>query len=163
MYNISCMTATAHALVAGAIAVKIGNPLLAIPLAIASHFVMDCIPHWDFGTHWRSRAKHTTGAYAIIDTLVGITVAYFLFSAKMETLPLLATIIAGVLPDWLETPWYIFFANQKKHEPGVKAGFWERVTYGIYKLENQFHTKAEFPFGAATQLATVAFFLLILQ
>lgn len=163
MYNIKRMTATAHALVAGAIAARVGNPFIAVPLAIASHFIMDCVPHWDFGTHWRSRSKTATGTYAIIDTLVGITVAYFLFSAKVEVVPLMATVIAGVLPDWLETPWYIFFAHQKKHEPGTKAGFWEHVTFNIYKLENQFHAKAEFPFGAITQLATVAFFLLILQ
>ncbi|HUD10106.1 MAG TPA: hypothetical protein VMR28_00340 [Candidatus Saccharimonadales bacterium] len=39
------MTATNHALTGAVIGLSIGNPLLAIPLAFASHFVLDGIPH----------------------------------------------------------------------------------------------------------------------
>lgn len=40
------MLVTPHA-VAGATAGKlIGNPLVAIPVAIASHFILDRVPHW---------------------------------------------------------------------------------------------------------------------
>lgn len=157
------MTATAHALVAAAIARAIPNPYLSIPLAFGSHFIMDAIPHWDFGTNWRTRSKKMTGALAIAETTLGITVAYFLFAGKVEPLPLLLTIMAGELPDWLEAPYYIFFASQDKKGPEKKAGFWERLTYRIYKLENVFHTKASYPFGVFTQVATVAFFLLLLK
>lgn len=157
------MTATAHALVAGAIYRAIPNPMLSVPLACASHFIMDAVPHWDLGTAWRSRSKKMTGILAIAETVLGITVAYFLFHGKGSGIPLLATIVASEIPDWLEAPWYIFFAHQNKHAPGPHAGFWETLTYRIYRLENVFHAKAGFLFGVATQIVTVAFFLLLLN
>ena len=156
------MTATAHALVSGAIYRAIPNPALAIPLAFASHFIMDGVPHWDFGTHWRARSKFQTGTLAILETVLGITLAYFLFQGKGNGLQLMATICAGELPDWMEAPWYIFFASKNKSAPGKDAEFWEKCSFKIYELENVFHTKAEFPFGLYTQVATVAFFLVLL-
>lgn len=158
------MTATAHAVVAGAIAAKFtGDPATAMVLALSSHYVMDCVPHWDFGTNWRLRSKEMTGALAIADTLLAFTVAYFLYGGKVAFFPLTMVISFSLLPDWLETPWYIFFANQKKHEPGPRASMWERMAYAIYKIPNAFHTKAQFPFGLVTQIATVAFFLILLR
>jgi hypothetical protein len=157
------MTATAHALVAGAIARAVPNPYLAIPLAITSHFIMDAIPHWDIGTSWRTRSKAVTGALAIGETVLGITLAYFLFRGKVETPLLLSTIIASELPDWLEAPWYIFFAHKNKNGITKKSGFWERCTYRIYRRENMVHAKADVPFGLITQIVAVAFFLLLLH
>jgi hypothetical protein len=156
------MTATAHALVSGAIVAAIPNPAISLPLVFASHFIMDAVPHWDFGTNWRSRSKFDTGAIAILDTVIGFTVAYFVFGGKVNLPILLSAAILGNLPDWLEAPYYIFFASQNKKSPTEKASIWEKITYRIYKLENVFHTKATFPFGVFTQVATVAFFLLIL-
>ncbi|SRR4030042_7148199 len=156
------MTATAHALVSAAIARSVPNPYLAIPLAITSHFIMDAVPHWDIGTDWRSRSKTMTGALAIGETVLGITLAYFLFRGKVETPLLLSTIIVGELPDWLEAPWYIFFAQKNKHGISKKSGFWEKLTYRMYRRENIFHSKADLPFGLITQIGIVAFFLLLL-
>lgn len=157
------MTATAHALVAGFIASKIPDPVLATTLSFSSHFVMDAIPHWDIGTNWRTRAKSVTGILAVCDTVIGITVTYFVFYGKVPFLVLTLAMIASLLPDWLETPWYIFFAHPKKHAPSDNAGFLEKFAYKIYKTENLFHTKAQFPFGLLTQIATVLFFLVLLK
>lgn len=156
------MTATAHALVAGAIYRAIPDPTISIPLAFVSHFIMDAVPHWDFGTNWRDRSKTTTGLFAIGETAFGITLAYFLFLGKGNSIPLLATIAASELPDWLETPWYIFFARQNKHKPEKGAGFWERICYRIYRLENSFHAKAGLPMGLLSQIGVVSFFLILL-
>ena len=157
------MTATAHALVAGAIASKFTDPVTASALALTSHFIMDAVPHWDVGTNWRKRSKNATGLFAIIETVVGILVAYYFFGSR-ASFPLLSlAIFFSLLPDWLETPWYIFFAGQKKHEPSKNAGMWEKLTFRIYKTENAFHTKAQFPFGVITQIATVIFFLVLLK
>jgi hypothetical protein len=40
------MTATNHALTGAIIGLTVGNPWLAIPLAFASHFVLDALPHY---------------------------------------------------------------------------------------------------------------------
>lgn len=157
------MTATAHALVAGAIFNRFPDPITASTLAFGSHYIMDSIPHWDFGTNWRRRSKTVTGLLAIADTLMAFTVAYILYAGKMGVIPVTIVTIAALLPDWLETPWYIFFAHQKKHEPGQHANSWEQIAYAIYKLPNIFHAKAQFPLGLFTQVATVAFFLMLLK
>lgn len=41
------MTAPNHALTGALIGLSVSNPLLALPLAFASHFVCDAIPHYD--------------------------------------------------------------------------------------------------------------------
>lgn len=157
------MTATAHALVAGAIAAHFSDPVTAATIAFTSHFVMDSIPHWDFGTDWRNRPKHETGALAITETLFGIGIALIFFRSTVALPLLMLTIIASVLPDWLETPWYIFFAKADKHGPAKRAGVMERLTYGLYKIPNVFHSKTSLPFGLVTQVVTVIFFLSLLK
>jgi hypothetical protein len=157
------MTALSHALVAAAIAGKIHNIYLDSILAVCSHFVLDSIPHWDFGTNWKFRPKWVTGTISISETLIGITVAYFLFIGKAQPVPLLVTIILSIIPDWLEAPWYIFFANKNKTKPSKTAGNFEKFCYGIYKFENRFHNKAGFPLGVITQIATVGLFIIILR
>lgn len=156
------MTATAHALVAGAIASKFSDPVTAGMIALTSHFVMDSIPHWDFGTNWRNRSKHSTGLYASLETAFGIGLALWLFHALVPLPLLLITIIASLLPDWLETPWYIFFAESNKLEPAKNAGLLEKIAFGFYKLPNIFHSKTHLPLGIATQVVTVIFFIVLL-
>ncbi len=157
------MTATAHALVAGAIASRFGDPVTATLLAFTSHYVMDSIPHWDFGTNWRSRPKRVTGMLAIAETVFGIGMSYAFFGAYLPFAAWAVAVIAAVGPDWLETPWYIFFAKRDKHEPGNRAGITEKSAYAFYKLPNVFHAKAQLPLGLVTQVVTVAFFLLLLS
>lgn len=157
------MTATAHALVAGAIVQAFPAPGISVPLAFVSHFVMDFVPHWDFGTNWRDRPKKITGLLASAETILGITLAYFVFREKAPLVPLFATIIASELPDWLEAPWYMFFAHHTKHAPYQNAGFWEKLTYTIYRTENKFHSKTGLPWGILTQILTVSFFFILLR
>lgn len=157
------MIAIVHALVGASIASKVADPVTGSALALTSHFFMDCIPHWDFGTHWRKRPKCMTGVVASLDTIIGITLAYLLFGGKVSTPYLLFAVILSLLPDWMETPWYIFFATPQKQKPSTKAGFFEKLTFGIYKIENAFHSKAKFPLGIITQVVTLAFFLLLLK
>lgn len=155
--------ATAHTLVAGAIATKGGDPALALTLSFASHFLLDSIPHWDFGTNWRKRTKGTTGIFAILDTTVGFALAWILFSPTVAPLLLLGCLFLSVLPDWLESPWYIFFADPNHKGPKTNAGVLERLCYGVYALTNKVHTRGTFPWGLFSQIATVTFFLLALQ
>lgn len=157
------MTATAHALVSGAIAAHFSDPVTASLLSLGSHYIMDSIPHWDFGTNWRQRSKQTTGIFAITETIAGMALSYYFFGAHISFFRWFLCVIFGLLPDWLETPWYIFFAHHKKQEPGESAGFWENVSYAFYKVPNIFHSKAQLPLGLITQVLTVLFFLVVLK
>jgi len=160
-YN-SHMTATAHALVAGAIATHFAAPEAAIPIALTSHFIMDSIPHWDFGTSWRNRSKTQTGMFAIAETLFGISLAVFFYHTTVALPLLLLTIVASLLPDWLEAPWYIFFAKTNTHGVSKKSGLLEKISYGFYKIPNIFHSRASLLLGVLTQVVTVWFFLAVL-
>lgn len=157
------MLATVHALVGASIANVVPNPAIGLSLSLTSHFIIDCIPHWDFGTHWRKRPKFITGTLSIADTVIGITLAYLLFAGKVSTGYLLLSIALSLLPDWLETPWYIFFAKAKKLRPSRNAGIWEQLAFFVYKLENRFHAKTDAPLGIFTQIVALAFFLLLLR
>jgi hypothetical protein len=158
------MTATAHTLIAGAIAAHIQNPYLAGILSLGSHFVVDSIPHWDLGTNWKMRPKWATGVYAISENLIGITVAYFLYAQKVSPVPLLIIICLSVLPDWMESPWYIFYAPKDTTSPSENDGIARKLTYSIYKIENYFHTKTtNMILGILTQIFTVLFFTLLLH
>lgn len=157
------MTATAHALIAGAIASRFPQPITATILSFASHYVLDCVPHWDFGTNWRLRPKQITGILAIGETIIGICLASLIYRQTAAPITLATAIFASLLPDWLETPWYILFAKRDRKGPPPQAGLFERFTYRIYKIQNLFHTKTQLPIGLLTQVLTVGFFLFLLK
>jgi len=152
------MTASAHAIVGAALATVIKDPLTLSLASLTSHFVMDCIPHWDFGTNWRSRAKTVTGLLAAADTIIGITLAYLLFWGKAPVSLLTIGILFSELPDWMEAPWFLFFAKGRDHIT-KKDEFWKRTCYGIYKFQSRFHVKAQLPFGGITQILIIIFAL----
>lgn len=156
------MLATTHAIVAGTIATQTQDITSAVSLSFISHFILDAIPHWDIGTNWRGRPKWVTGVLAILDTVVGFALTIFLFHQSVALFILIPAIAASMLPDWLETPWYIFFAAPNKKKPKARASFWEKLCFRIYKMENTVHAKTSFSFGIITQLTTIAFFLILL-
>jgi len=110
---------TPHAIVGAAIASKIPNPLISLPLAFASHFVLDRVPHWNphLNTELKNHGKVTEKSKQII-ALDVVTALTFGISISFMNLPdqnaainvLLGSFIA-VLPDLIEGPY--FFWNIK--------------------------------------------------
>lgn len=95
------MTATNHALTGALIATVVGQPLLAIPLAFASHFACDVIPH--FGTNMKFGSTHMFVRLGV-DGLVAILLALFLISRGVHNPFFLAVSgFAAMSPDlaWL--------------------------------------------------------------
>lgn len=157
------MIAIAHALVAGAIAAKVPNPLIAAPLALGSHFILDSVPHWDFGTDWKKRAKFITGILGIADTIAGFVIAWLVFGSHVHTVLLFLCVTVSLLPDWLEAPLYIFFVQPGKEKIRKHAGVMERFFHGVYTVTNIFHTKTTFVWGVLSQIVVVALILWVLQ
>lgn len=53
------MLTTPHAAAGIALGAVLGNPVLTIPAAVASHFLLDCVPHWQetlapYNPTWRT-------------------------------------------------------------------------------------------------------------
>lgn len=102
------MLSIAHALTGAFIATKVHNPLLAVPLILASHYIEDWVLHWDVGTGLTkgTRKIHTAILLELGDlALTGILLYSFFQSGQtmFQTSAWLGGIIA-LLPDFLEAP-----------------------------------------------------------
>ncbi len=147
------MTATAHALVGGAIAASISNPALALPLAALSHPLLDMIPHWDLGNGWRGKNKVTLFAESVLDLTLGIILAFFIFGRNIDPLYLLSCIFFSEIWDILMMPYLLF---NWKFPPFSSA----------YEIQHkiQKHAKLTFlPWGILTQIASVGGVVLVLR
>ncbi|OGH02245.1 MAG: hypothetical protein A2798_03935 [Candidatus Levybacteria bacterium RIFCSPHIGHO2_01_FULL_37_17] len=140
------MTATGHAVIGTVIAAKIGNPSVAIPIAIASHFAADLLPHWDTGYHRRHESKTRFFLNTAFDVLLSFVLSYFiikfLFVQTSINYAFLMVFMAQ-LPDWLTAP-YVFF--DIKYPPFT----W------IYMLQKKFDRKKDLPWGFMNQVAILA-------
>lgn len=138
------MTATSHAVVGTVIAAKIGDPALAIPIAIASHVLLDSIPHWDTRTNGNGRKDTKTLVKTIYDFLIGLILSYlivFLLFPRTSLAYTFIIIIAAQLFDWLTVPYLFLGANSP-------------FKY-MYKFQKLFDRKLDKPWGIITQVATV--------
>lgn len=139
------MTATGHALIGTVIAAKIGNPAIAAPLALASHFLADAFPHWDTGTHGREKTREKFILESFMDVILGFSLSYLLIVfvfPETNIVYAFTMIILAQLPDWLTAP-YLFFN---------KRG----VFHAVYKLQKVFDNRLDKPWGFINQVAVIA-------
>lgn len=145
------MTATAHALVGGAIAAAIPNPAIGITLSAASHPVLDLIPHWDFGWGWRKKTKITLFLQASFDLILGFVLAYILFGQGINFWYFLACVFVSEAWDMAEAPYW--FLN------------WRFPPFSwIYNIQSKMQGKTKtMEMGILTQVLTISILVLILQ
>lgn len=104
------MLSISHALTGAFIAYKLPNPILYIPLVLASHYIEDWILHWDVGTGLSngSRKRSTAFFLELIDlAIAGILVLVLFRTDPLSLLPaphVLFGAFLGLLPDFLEAP-----------------------------------------------------------
>ena len=104
------MLATPHMLAGAAIGKLLRRPNLAWPVAFASHFVLDIVPHLDshrlFG-HPTGGLTRAEVAMAAVDTLVGIALVCWVAWGQSDRRLLLFAAFFGLLPDFLDNiPWF---------------------------------------------------------
>ncbi len=146
------MTATAHALVGGAIAAAIPDPLIGVSLSFISHPLLDLIPHWDFGIGWRGKNKFTLFTESSLDLLLGIVLAYFLFGKAVNPFYFLGCIAASESWDVMTMPYLLFN--------------WKFPPFStVYKIQHtiQLKAKASFVWGILTQIGTVYATVMLLR
>lgn len=139
------MTATAHALVGGAIAASISNPAIALPLASISHPLLDMIPHWDLGNGWRGKNKVTLFLESCLDLAFGIALAFLIFGRNVDPVYFLLCIFFSEVWDFLMMPYLLFN--------------WKFVPFSTaYEIQHKIQKHAKLsilPWGIITQAATV--------
>jgi hypothetical protein len=151
------MLETPHVAVGAAIAATVPNPLLAIPLCLASHFILDKIPHWNPHTFTETQKygypKKQTFAIAIFDittaTLLGFSLAYLALPNTNQALLILACCFVSVLPDVIKYPYFVF--------KWARKGLMEKYVLWERKLQED----APLIPGILTQAATIIISLLI--
>ena len=115
------MLETPHVALGAAIAFKIGNPYLAIPLALTSHFILERVPHWN--PHLNTEMKkygHLTNKTRLIiavDTTLalglGIIIALKALPNSSLSLLVIASSFTAILPNLMESPYFIFGIKNK--------------------------------------------------
>lgn len=110
------MTAVNHSVMGAIIAVSVQQPILALPLALASHFLLDALPH--FGAH--TVAKSTSREFrAVLLTDAFLTSAFMVtitFAGYRAGLPIwLAP--TGAMLGWLpDVMWYKHYRSDLRGE-----------------------------------------------
>ncbi len=146
------MTATAHALIGGAIAASVPDPALGISLSAISHPIVDMIPHWDFGWGWRQKTKITLFSQALFDLGLGFVLAYLLFGQYMHNFWYFAlAVFFSEVWDMLEAPYWFFG--------------WKFPPFGwIYNIQSRMQGKTKtMEMGILTQAATILGLVFVLQ
>lgn len=103
-----------HVLVGGAIAIKVGNPALALPLAFASHFVLDLVPHWNPPIYKQMKENGRVGKKMTIliflESSLALVSGLFIALLSLPDINRAIIILLGaflaVLPDVVEIPYY---------------------------------------------------------
>lgn len=116
------MLETPHVLVGAAIGTTVANPYLALPISLASHFVLDKVPHWnphlntDLEKSGRVSRKNTLFviADASLALLSGTMIASLGLPDKRAFVFVLLSCLVAVLPDVVEAPHY-FLNLRNKH------------------------------------------------
>jgi hypothetical protein len=108
------MLETPHVAVGVAIASKIPNPLISIPLVLASHFLLDMTPHWNphinreikkYGAPTK-QSVNIIRADSVIALILGSAIAFHAEPNTMQVFNILACSFVSVLPDVVEIPYY---------------------------------------------------------
>ena len=107
------MILTPHLLLGAAIASRISNPFLALPLAFLSHFLLDVLPHDDYSIE-NIKEKHWDKAFfdflkVFGDIAFGFLLLY-LFSGKEAII--FAGALAAIVPDGITLVSIIFPKNK---------------------------------------------------
>ena len=146
------MLETPHVAVGIAIASKFPNPWIAIPLAFASHFVLDKVPHWNphlyTETQKTGHPSNQSTAIAVADIglslILGFSYAFKALPSTNAAMLILACSFAAVLSDVIKYPYYYFNWRYK----------W-LVKWVNFERSMQIDAKSIF-WGLTTQVAVVA-------
>lgn len=146
------MLETPHVALGVAIATNFPNPWIAIPLAFASHFVLDHVPHWNphIFTETQKIGKPSKKSTAIVCVdvalalLLGSFFAYRALPNNSLAILILACSLTAVLSDLIKYPYYYLKFRSRWMVKWVK-----------FERSMQVDTKTMF-WGVVTQLTVIA-------
>ena len=162
------MTLTTHAVIAAAITRPLmrAHPALILLVGIATHYLSDAVPHWDYGVrslvqkdtqkkrlNWYGGTAKRDFLWIIGDFIVGFSLVYLWVRphSREEFLWVIFSVAGGMLPDLLQ---------------GINLSLKSQPLRPLQKLHDFFHTRIKlgrYPlFGIPFQLAIYALFTWLL-
>jgi hypothetical protein len=137
------MLTTPHLLVGAAIGSQLGNPYVVVPAAVASHFVLDSVPHLMGIVEVHDLDKKDL-AFVASDVIFGVSLVYIfsLLSPNPELIYLGA--FSSMIPDFHHTFQALFGPNRLKKYTHLHMKFHYKKKMGLLP-------------GMATQILTVIF------
>lgn len=140
------MTATGHAVIGTLIAATMPNPLIAIPVAVASHVAADLFPHWDPGTNRDKKHHDRFFAEGVLDVGLSFIITFALIILLFPNTNLLYAYLIVLFAqsfDWASAP-YVFF---KIKNPPIFLWF--------YRLQKTFDNRLDKPWGIIGQVVVL--------
>lgn len=147
-YNQSIMVLTTHSIAGAAFAGLLAtDPALAFTVGLASHYLLDSIPHWEYELASKTNDDEldfkfgTAGFFSdiskiVFDLILGLAISYYLFVtlAGFSWLVVFAGVVGGVLPDFLQ----FFYAEHK-----IKILAVTQKIHDYFHAENRPYKKAQ--------------------
>ncbi|MCA9388869.1 hypothetical protein KC644_03880 [Candidatus Berkelbacteria bacterium] len=107
-YNIAVMYITPHVLAGTAVGLAVGDPVLGFLGGMASHYILDAVPHTDSGTwhFYESFTSHRVDTRDFAAGIIDLSLAIFGFVWLAGSAPLVAPApiwgaLGGAAPDLL--------------------------------------------------------------
>lgn len=128
------MTATNHALSGALIGLSITNPVVALPAALASHFILDAVPHFGIKFHESDKKRRFFHGYLLVDASLLTVIIVALYLGGAGWLAFACLFLAGC-PDFVQAYKYLFkpeFRKRPTHEH-----WFTRFHKGIQKSETE--------------------------
>jgi hypothetical protein len=120
-YDSNIVLETPHVVVGAAIASRVTNPVLSLPLVLGSHFILDMIPHWNphLSSEVEKSGKPSRQSVNIViaDASLALIAGFLIASRALpniaHTVTILLSCFISVLPDIVEGP-YFFLGQRNK-------------------------------------------------
>ncbi len=144
------MILVTHAIVGAGVAQLFPNhPILGFTAGVASHYLSDMVPHWDYGKYFSSIKEKNNGSLTVLDrvvigpkffleasivvldTLLGFILAWFFWHSSLfaNTSLVILGATAGMSPDYLQ----------------ILYGFWQnKITASLQKFHSFTHCPDKF-------------------
>lgn len=145
------MTATNHALTGAIIGLVVGQPLIALPAAVASHFVCDALPH--FGSNTPQKIIKTTGFRNYLIMEVGLCFLLVLLLALLQPQHWLLAAVCAFLAASPDLLWINKYLKARRGEPWKPSSF-AKFAGGIQWFQR--------PIGAVVEVAWFVAAIIIL-
>jgi hypothetical protein len=116
------MTGLNHALTGATVAAAINKPILALPAALLSHFLVDAIPHWDYKVPGGVKGRQKV---MLVDLCLSLCLLFILaMTLNVQPWLVIAGGLLGILPDAM---WLVYFMSGKPSIRGNKNSPMNRI------------------------------------